>query len=122
MPTESELIGLLDVAKRAVEICDPAGRDPHLGQLLAHFEDNDEPLAALDDLEERVEIAAEGVDVEDEDPAVSMVAATILYLVRRRSAPPADERELLRLAALAEWEGDPPERVVDWLAERGVHA
>jgi hypothetical protein len=28
--------------------------------------------------------------------------------------------KLLRLAARAEWKGDPPDAVTDWLAERGI--
>jgi len=32
----------------------------------------------------------------------------------------ADPDRILRLAARAEWKGDPPERVLDWLADRGV--
>lgn len=121
MPTEPAPITLFQVARRAIEVSDPAGRDPRLGELLAQFEDHDEPIAAIDNLEEKVAIAVEGVDVDDEDPAVSMATATILYLARRRDELHADPHHILRLAARAEWKGDPPRRVVDWLAERGVH-
>jgi hypothetical protein len=67
-----------------------------------------------------VAIAVEGVDAEIDDPAVSMAAATILYLARRRDELHADPEDILRLAARAEWKGDPPEQVVEWLADRGV--
>jgi hypothetical protein len=60
------------------------------------------------------------VDVELDDPAVSMASATILYLARRRDELHADADHILRLAARAEWKGDPPYGVVDWLADRGV--
>jgi hypothetical protein len=62
----------------------------------------------------------EGVDVEIEDPAVSMAAATILYLARRRDELGDEPHKILRLAARAEWKGDPPGSVRDWLADRGV--
>jgi hypothetical protein len=120
VPTNPNPITLFEVVKRAVEISDPAGANSRLGDLLAQFEDADEPVTAIENLEERVAIAVEGVDVEIEDPAVSMATATILYLARRRDALGADPQRILQLAARAEWKGDPPEQVVDWLADRGV--
>ena len=120
MPTEPRPVTLFDVAKRAVDICDPPGDDPRLGGLLAQFEDADEPVRAIQNLEERVAIAVEGVDVDIEDPAVSMAAATILYLAHRRDELGDHPSKILRLAARAEWRGDPPDSVRDWLSERGV--
>jgi hypothetical protein len=120
VPTEPKPITLFDVARRAVEISDPDDSDGSLGDLLAQFEDADEPVTAIQNLEERVAIAVEGVDVEIDDPAVSMAAATILYLAHRRDELDAEPSRILRLAARAEWKGDPPERVLDWLADRGV--
>jgi hypothetical protein len=120
MPTDPKPITLFEIAKRAVEICDPANADPRLGDLLAQFEDADEPVSAIQNLEERVAIAVEGVDVELDDPAVAMAAAAILYLAHRRDELGADPSRILRLAARAEWKGDPPQRVLDWLADRGV--
>jgi hypothetical protein len=120
MPTNPQPITLFEIAKRAVEISDPANRDSRLGDLLEQFEDADEPVTAIDNLEERVAIAVEGVDVEIDDPAVSMAAATILYLARRRDEHGDEPSKILRHAARAEWKGDPPEPVLEWLAERGV--
>ena len=120
MPTEPQPITLFEIAKRAVEVADPADADERLGELLEQFEDADEPVTAIENLEERVAIAVEGVDVEIDDPAVSMAAATILYLARRRDELRAEPSKILRLAARAEWKGDPPEAVRDWLADRGV--
>jgi hypothetical protein len=120
MPTEPQPITLFEIAKRAIEICDPDDHDDRLSDLLLQFEDADEPVTAIDNLEERVGIAVEGVDVEIDDPAVSMAAAAILYLARRRDELDDHPDKILRLAARAEWKGDPPEAVVDWLADRGV--
>lgn len=120
MPTEPHPVSLFDVARRAVEICDPDDNDDRLGDLLAQFEDADEPVSSIENLEERVAIAVEGVDVEIGDPAVSMAAATILYLAHRRDELHAEPRRILRLAARAEYKGDPPEPVVEWLVDRGV--
>jgi hypothetical protein len=120
VPTEPQPITLFDIAKRAVEVADPDDHDARLGDLLEQFEDADEPVTAIQNLEERVALAVEGVDVEIDDPAVSMAAATILYLAHRRDELHADAEHILRLAARAEWKGDPPEAVVDWLSDRGV--
>jgi predicted nuclease with TOPRIM domain len=120
VPTEPQPITLFEIAKRAVEVADPTDADERLGDLLEQFEDADEPVTAIENLEERVAIAVEGVDVEIDDPAVSMAAATILYLARRRDELHDKPEKILRLAARAEWKGDPPEAVRDWLADRGV--
>jgi len=120
MPTRPQPVTLFEIAKRAVEICDPDDRDQRLGDLLVQFEDADEPVTAIQNLEERVAIAVEGVDVEIGDPAVSMAAATILYLARRRDELHDHPEKILRLSARAEWKGDPPDAVVNWLADRGV--
>jgi hypothetical protein len=120
VPTEPRAITLFDVVKRAVDICDPSDSDERLGRLLEQFEDDDEPVTAIDNLEERLAIAVEGVDVEIEDPAVSMATAVTLYLAHRRDELHDHPSKILRLAARAEYKGDPPEQVVEWLADRGV--
>ncbi len=79
MRTEPRPVSLFDVAKRAVKIADPDGTDPRLGELVERFEDADEPITAVQNLEERVAIALEGVHAEVEDAAVSMAAAVISY-------------------------------------------
>src|SRR4051812_50054131 len=84
MPTEPEPITVFDVAKRAVEICDPNDADGVLGDFLSQFEDSDEPVTAVGNLDERVALASEGVDSDVQDPAVQMAGAGVLYLAHRR--------------------------------------
>jgi hypothetical protein len=120
MPTEPQPISLFQVAKRAVEAVDPTDTDGVLGDFLAQFEDDDEPVTAVENLEERVAIASEGVDADVGDPAVQMAGATILYLARRRDEMRHKDDEILRLAARAEYKGDPPDFIADWLADRGI--
>ena len=120
MPTEPQPLTLFQVAKRAVEVCDPTDADPSLGDFLTRFEDADEPITAIDNLEERIALALEGVDFDVEDPAVQMAGAVILYLAHRRDEVTDDPEDILRLAARAEYRGDPPEPIADWLADRGV--
>jgi hypothetical protein len=120
MPTEPRPITLFDVAKRAVDVADPTAADQRVADLLLQFEDADEPVTAIQNLEERVALAVEGVDIELADPAVSMAAATILYLAHRRDELHDHPDKILRMAARAEWKGDPPYQVRDWLADRGI--
>jgi hypothetical protein len=120
MPTEPQPPSLADVARRAVQICDPADADAVLGDYLIQFEDADEPITAIQNLEERIALAAEGVDVDVMDPSIAVANAVILYLAHRRDEIEDDPDDILRLAARAEWKGNPPEAVVDWLADRGV--
>jgi hypothetical protein len=113
-------VTLFEIVKRAVDIVDPDDDDPDMGQLEEVFEDADEPVTGIGNLEERVALAIEGIDNEVESPAVSVAAATILYLAYRRDELDDDPDDVLRLAARAEWKGDPPESVRNWLADRGV--
>ncbi|MEA2448297.1 MAG: hypothetical protein QOG63_229 [Thermoleophilaceae bacterium] len=120
MPTEPEPLTLSEVAKRAVQICDPEDRDGVLGDFLAQFEDADEPITTIGSVEERVALASEGVDFDVEDPAVQMAGAVIVYLAYRRDQIDDDDADVLRLAARAEYKGEPPEPIRDWLSDRGV--
>src|SRR3954462_11562203 len=111
MPTEPGPLTLFDVAKRAVQICDPEDRDGVLGDFLAQFQDADEPITAIESIEERVALASEGVDFDVEDPAVQMAAATTVSLAHRRDEFDDQAEDVLRLAARAEFKGEPPEPI-----------
>jgi hypothetical protein len=120
VPRDPDPITVAEVVRRAVEICDPADEDADLGDFEVFFEDDDEPIGAALNLEQRLAVAEEGVDVMLEKPAVMMATAVALYLAHRPDEMAGDPEEVLRLAARAEWKGDPPDAVADWLAERGV--
>src|SRR3954454_23556155 len=120
MPTEPQPLTLADLARRAVQICDPKDEAAVLGDSLVQCEDADEPVTAVQNLEERVALAAEGVDADVDDPSIALAHAVILYLARRRDELDHEPDDMLRLAARAEWRGDAPEAVRDWLSDRGV--
>jgi hypothetical protein len=116
VPTVSGLVRI------AVEVCDPDDRDADLGHFEEQLEDDDAPVTAVDNLEERLALAAEGADYEVENPAVSVATAVVLYLAAKggRADYDRDPLELMRLAARAQWHGDSPSYVAEWLAARGV--
>ena len=115
-PTVSELV------RRAVEVADPDDHDEALARLEEDFEDDDEPVTAVENLEERLAIASEGADYEAENPAVAVALSIVLFMASRGGNVDYDRDpgELMRLAARAQWHRDPPDAVVDWLADRGV--
>jgi hypothetical protein len=120
MPTEPEIVTLSALARRAAEIVDPDGEDAAIGDLERQLEDFDEPVTAIQNLEERLAIAAEGADYEVEQPGIAMAVALILYLAHRRDEVDDEPHKVMRLAARAEWKGDPPGYVREWLRDRGV--
>ena len=104
-----------DVVRRATAIVDPKGEDPAVVELADQFGDDDEPVrGVLESLEERLAWGA------DEDPPIVMAQAVVLYVAHRPDELDDDPEDLLRLAARAEFDGKPPERVTAWLEERGV--
>jgi hypothetical protein len=106
-----------EVVTRAVDLVDPDDVDEVLGHLQRQLEDDIEPITAVDNLEERLALALEGVDYDIENPAVSVASAIVLYLA-------AHPRELdaahptggvLTRAVNEQWHGRPPADVQRWL-------
>ena len=120
MPTEPQPPTLSEVVRRAVEICEPYALTGDMERFMLQFEDRDEPISAVADLQaeafDAVRRGAEGPI----DPAVTMAAAVTTYLGFRRDALNGSDEEILRLAARSEFDAHPPEDVAAWLQERGV--
>jgi len=115
MPTEPQPLTLAEVVHRAVEVCDD-GTSEGLNALLERFEDADEPVSAVEDLE----LALDEAIGPDPDPPLEMARAVAVYLAYRRDQIGADAGELLQLATRAEFDDKPPEPVARWLKERGI--
>jgi len=116
MARNPDPITLSDLVRRACEAVDPDNDDPAVAEFELRFEDADEPATGFDNLEERVGFGG------DDEPAVTMAQAIVLYLAHRRDMAeddPGDE-ELLILSARSEFAGDPPQPIADWLNDRGV--
>ncbi len=114
MARNPDPITLSDLVRRACEIVDPDDEDGVVGDFELRFEDADEPVTAFETLEERIGFGG------DEDPSVMMAQAVVLYLAHRRDEIGDDDGDILSLAARAEFKGNPPQSVQDWLADRGV--
>jgi len=115
MPQDRQLITVSQLVRRASAVVDPDEQDTVLAEFETRYEDDDAPVrGVLDGLEERL---AFGVD---EDAAVLLAQAVVLYLAHRPDELDEDPDELLRLAARSEWHGKPPQQVEEWLALNGI--
>jgi hypothetical protein len=113
MPTDRTTITLSDLVRRATAIVDGEGTDDAVSAFAVRHEDDDIPVRGiLEELEERIAFGA------DEDPGVVMAQAVTLYLAHRLDEVDDDPDDILRLAARAEFDGNPPEAVQNWLEDR----
>ena len=121
MPTDPQPVTLAQVVHRAVVAVDPEG-NAGIEDLLARFEDDDEPLdsTGAQIAAQRIAEEAGALDPQAEDPAVQLAAAVATYLAFRRDEIDQAPGELLVLAARAEFDGRPPADVLALLAQRGV--
>jgi sirohydrochlorin ferrochelatase len=121
MPTEPEPVTLAQVVHRAAEVVDPEGADPDVVDLLVRFEDADEPVSSVEDVEQRLAEGAGAIDPQEESGPVQVARAVATYLAfRRDEVTDKDTDEIVRLAVRAEYDGHPPEPVTEWLALNGV--
>ena len=56
------------------------GVDDDVVRIFTQLEDDDRPITAVQNLEERLAHAEEGADIEGDNPAVALTIAVILYL------------------------------------------
>jgi hypothetical protein len=112
-------ISLFDVVKRASDIVDPDDDDAIIGDFERAFEDDDEPVAGLD-VEARIGDVLSELDPAVNNGSLAVAGALTVYLSFRRDELHQDPRELIQLAVRAEWEGEPPAVVTDWLDERNL--
>jgi len=111
---------LAEVVRVAVDVVDPDA-DQGLEDFLIRFEDRDEPIAGLQEsIEQQVAEAVGALDPEAEDPAVQMAGAVTTYLAFRRDEIRDNREDILRLAARAEFDANPPDNVRAWLESEGV--
>ncbi len=120
MPTEPAPLTLADAVHRAVRAVDPSGLGDSSGEVLERFEDRDEPIASLQDPEQMLAEILGAIDPQEEDGRIQMIRAAATYLAFRRTEVTDDDEHLLRLAARAEYDGDPPEPVRLFPEDRGI--
>ena len=121
MPTEPQPVTLAQLVHRAAEITDPQGADDDVTALMQRFEDADWPVSGiLESLEQRMAEAAGTLDPQEESPGLQMAAAVTVYLGHRRDEVDEAPDHVLRMAARAEFDGNPPAHVAQWLQTAGI--
>jgi hypothetical protein len=120
MPTEPEPVTISQIAHRAVEIVDPDGASEDAVDFLRRFEDVDVPASAVEDIDTRVAEVAGIIDPQEESAVVQVARAITVYLAFRRDEVADDPDDVIRLAIRAEYDGNPPPHVANWLDEAGV--
>ena len=113
-------VSLAQVVRRAAQIVDPDDEDALIGDFQQAFEDDDEPVAGIDDVQERVSEVLSQLDPAVNNGSLAVAGAVTVYLSFRRDELHEDPRELIRLAARAEWNGQPPGAVTDWLDDHNL--
>ena len=102
MPTDPHTPTLTEVVRTACEVADPTGADDRVSELLTRFEVRDEPVTAVEDVEEQLAEAHGIIDPEGDSEPLRNAVAVATYLAFRRDQLHADPDELIRRATAAE--------------------
>ena len=68
------------------------------------------------DVDEQMAEATRSLDVEEDDPALTLAGAVVTYLRFKRREADDDPERLLQLAIDAEFDGNPPPAVAAYLS------
>jgi len=115
MSRDPDPISLFDVVRRAVDVADPDGTDANLGDLLEQFEDDQEPVTGVDQLDDVLAEAELDVDADGADPQVALALAIARYLAHHRTQLDTAPGRLADEAARWQWHDHPPDGVRDLL-------
>ena len=102
MPTDPHTPTLAEVVRAAAEVADPGGADDAVTELITRFEDRDEPISTVLDVEQQLAEAHGIIDPDHDSEALSNAVAVATYLAFRRDQLDTEPAELIRLATRAE--------------------
>src|SRR3954447_11741770 len=102
MPTEPHTPTLAEVVRAAADVADPGGGDEAVTEFLTRFEDRDEPITTVPDVEQHLAEAHGVIDPDHDSEPLSNAIAVATYLAFRRDELQADPQELMRRATRAE--------------------
>jgi hypothetical protein len=108
------VVTVAQVVREAAGIVDPTDRDALVGDLERWFEDDDDPVEAVPDLDRRIAGALDELDPEDDHPGMSVAAAVAIYLATRPRHEPRDRDAVIRQAIRLAYGNDVPAGVAGW--------
>ena len=102
MPSDPHTPTLAETVRVACEVADPSGADDSVTDLLVRFEDRDEPVSTVVDVEEQLAEARGIIDPDGDSQALANAVAVATYLAFRRDEFDSDRDDLIRRATAAE--------------------
>jgi len=102
MPTEPHTPTLAEVVHTACEVADPSATDDLVTDLLTRYEDRDEPVTTVLNIEQELAEAHGIIDPDRDSEALANAVAVATYLAFRRDQLGADAEDLIRRATQAE--------------------
>src|SRR4051812_24971326 len=102
MPTEPHTPTVAEIVRTASEVADPTGADDRVTDLITRFEDRDEPVTTVTDIEEQLAEAHGIIDPDGDSESLRTAVAVATYLAFRRDQINEDRQELIRRATKAE--------------------
>jgi hypothetical protein len=102
MPTEPHTPTLAEIVRIGSEVADPSGSDDRVTELITRFEDRDEPVTTVGDVEQELAEAHGIIDPEGDSETLRNAVAVATYLAFRRDQIHEDREELIRRATRAE--------------------
>src|SRR3954452_8557635 len=102
MPTEPHTPTLAEIVRVAAEVAVPTGAEDSVAELITRYEDRDEPVTTVGDVEQQLAETHGIIDPDHDSEALSNAVAVATYLAFRRDALRADPADLIRRATAAE--------------------
>jgi hypothetical protein len=112
------VVTVAEVVREAAGVVDPDDQDALVGDFERWFEDDDDPVEAVPDLDRRISGALDELDPEDDHPGMSVAAAVAIYLATRPRHEPRDRDTVIRQAIRLSYGNDVPAAVAGWAGMR----
>jgi hypothetical protein len=106
---------LSEVVREAAGLVDPEDENDLVGDFERWFEDDDEPVTTVPNLERRLAGALDDLDPEGAEPALTVAAAVVAYLATRPRHEPRQPERVIEQALRLEFGNDVPEPLMPWV-------
>lgn len=113
-----DVVTVAEVVRDAAGIVDPADQDALVGDFERWFEDDDDPVQAVPELDRRIAAALDELDPEDDHPGLSVAAAVAIYLATRPRHEPRERDAVIHQAIRLAYGNDVPAAVAGWAGLR----
>jgi hypothetical protein len=116
---DRDTVPVSQAVSRATALVDPDGTDSEVEGLLLAYEDDDRPARGLPGLHEELRSTVEGMDPDEDSPAVRVAAALAFFYAGRPEAEHAAEDVVPSAVRLFYGDDGIPDFVRAWLEAAG---